>query len=98
MAVVPGEGTTARNHRGRQACLPRSYLKALGRMDEHSDYLRELIDAATDCQIRMQAEVGIERLERYLAKTAAFMEWCRDQERGHAEVGLAAPPPVYPAS
>lgn len=67
-------------------------------MDEQSDYFRKLIDAATDCQIRMQSEVGIERLERYLAKMAAFMEWCREQERGREELPLAAPPPGRPAS
>lgn len=54
-------------------------------MDEHRDPIREILEAATDCQIRMQAELGITRLERYLANTAAFVNWCREQESAQEE-------------
>ena len=43
--------------------------------------LEDLLARAQDAQIRMQAELAIERLERHLQKHAAYHSWCREQER-----------------
>ena len=41
----------------------------------------ELLARARDAQIRMQAQLMIERLERHLQKHAAYDRWCRERER-----------------
>jgi len=37
----------------------------------------QALRAAANAQIRMQAELGVVRLERYLRSVDAFREWCR---------------------
>ena len=45
------------------------------------DSFAELLARAQDAQIRMQAQLMIERLERHLQKHAAYERWCRERER-----------------
>ena len=58
-----------------------------GREDEDGrdcweyDVFKELIARAQDAQIRMQAELTIERLQRYMEKHAAYHSWCREKDR-----------------
>jgi hypothetical protein len=58
-----------------------------GREDEEGtgprdrDAFAELIARAEDAQVRMQVELTIERLQRYLEKHAAYHNWCREQDR-----------------
>ena len=49
------------------------------------DSIEELLARAQDAQIRMQAQLMIERLERHLQKHAAYHQWCREREREAGE-------------
>ena len=54
-------------------------------MDEHQDPIKRILEAAADCQIRMQVDLGMKRMERYLANMAAFNAWSREHEATREE-------------